>query len=327
MNAPKVSILVPIYNVEPYLKRCVDSVLNQSFVDWEMILVDDGSPDRCPAICDVYSARDSRIKVIHKANGGLISARKAGFEAATSEWIMFLDSDDWLTHDALELLYSHICDDVDLIRGGTIFNDSNGNILPEDHYTFEDGEINDNRIFMQRMFSQEIAPYLWGALYRRSLFTSRIFDVGINACVSFGEDWLTNLLAGVNVRKACYFTHKVYNYFRNSNSIVHSFVISPFYQKRIYVVLEKEGIIGRYNLEKTSKKQYSEFLVNCLFIPELTIGYKSYADIRNTVDVTSLERKKRLFYNHKYLYWWYAKFYKLAFKYFRLKGKTRRILM
>ena len=95
MENPKVSILVPIYNVEKYLPRCIESVLSQDFRDYELILVDDGSPDQCPQICDEYAKKDSRIKVVHKQNGGLVSARLAGFMEARGEYLVFLDSDDY----------------------------------------------------------------------------------------------------------------------------------------------------------------------------------------------------------------------------------------
>ncbi len=101
----KISIIVPIYKVEPYLRQCVDSVLNQSWRDFELILVDDGSPDKCPQICDEYAAMDARVKVIHKANGGSSDARNAGIRAASGEYGLFLDSDDfWNAPDALEHL-------------------------------------------------------------------------------------------------------------------------------------------------------------------------------------------------------------------------------
>ena len=84
-----ISVLVPVYKVEPYLRRCIDSVLEQDFQDWELILVDDGSPDNCPAICDEYAERDKRIRVIHKPNGGLVSARLAGFQNARGTYLVF----------------------------------------------------------------------------------------------------------------------------------------------------------------------------------------------------------------------------------------------
>ena len=91
---PLISVIVPVYKVEPYLRRCVDSIIAQTFTDFELILVDDGSPDNCGAMCDEYAAKDSRIHVIHKENGGLSSARNAGMESASGEYVLFLDGDD-----------------------------------------------------------------------------------------------------------------------------------------------------------------------------------------------------------------------------------------
>jgi len=106
---PAISIIVPVYKVEAYLARCVDSILDQSFRDFELILVDDGSPDNCGAICEEYARKDSRIHVIHQENGGLSAARNAGidwaFENSNSQWLTFVDSDDWLHREYLNVLY------------------------------------------------------------------------------------------------------------------------------------------------------------------------------------------------------------------------------
>ena len=99
-----ISVIVPVYKVEPYLDRCVKSVVDQTFSDLEIILVDDGSPDNCPAMCDAWAARDSRVRVIHKPNGGLSDARNTGMAAATGEYISFVDSDDWIAAEMLERL-------------------------------------------------------------------------------------------------------------------------------------------------------------------------------------------------------------------------------
>ncbi len=101
----KVSVVVPVYNVEKYLERCIESIRNQTLEDIEIILVDDGSPDNCPKICDGFAEKDSRIKVIHKKNGGLSSARNAGIYAATGEYIGYIDSDDYAEPDMFEILY------------------------------------------------------------------------------------------------------------------------------------------------------------------------------------------------------------------------------
>ena len=105
MQSPKITFIAPVYGVEKYLNQCLDSILNQTFTDWECLLVDDGSPDNSGAICDEYAARDSRFRVIHKANGGVSAARNDGFAQARGEYTYFVDSDDWLELDAAELLY------------------------------------------------------------------------------------------------------------------------------------------------------------------------------------------------------------------------------
>lgn len=108
MSKPVISVVVPVYKVEPYLSRCVDSILGQTFPDLEVILVDDGSPDNCGAICDAYAQKDGRVRVIHKQNGGLSSARNAGIEQARGEYLAFADSDDWLDADMYEILYREL---------------------------------------------------------------------------------------------------------------------------------------------------------------------------------------------------------------------------
>ncbi len=104
----KISVIVPVYKVEKYIHKCVDSILNQTFSEIEVILVDDGTPDRCGEICDMYAQQDSRVKVIHKENGGLSDARNAGMPYATGEYLIFIDSDDYIELDILgrHLFYS-----------------------------------------------------------------------------------------------------------------------------------------------------------------------------------------------------------------------------
>jgi glycosyltransferase involved in cell wall biosynthesis len=113
----KISVVVPIYNIESYLPDCIDSLINQTFKNIEIILVDDGSPDNCGKICDDYASRDERIRVIHKVNGGPVSARNAGYEASTGNWITYLDGDDWLDLKLCEVLAGYVIriEDVDVI--------------------------------------------------------------------------------------------------------------------------------------------------------------------------------------------------------------------
>lgn len=115
---PKVSIIVPVYKTEQYIHRCVDSILSQTFSDIEVILVDDGSPDRCPEICDEYKSKDSRIQVIHQKNGGVSSARNAGLKICSGEYLLFIDSDDYISSDMIENLYLAIAKNYDIAISG-----------------------------------------------------------------------------------------------------------------------------------------------------------------------------------------------------------------
>lgn len=130
------SIIIPIYKVEKYLRQCVDSVLAQSFTDFEVILVDDGSPDNCPAICDEYEEQDKRITVVHKPNGGLSDARNFGLDVAKGEFVLFLDSDDWWDHSGFLQQLNNIIDD----RNADIV------IFGMKKYYSNDGRIGDVRI-------------------------------------------------------------------------------------------------------------------------------------------------------------------------------------
>lgn len=122
MSDPKISIIIPVYNVEDYLHQCVDSVLAQTYRDFEVILVDDGSPDNCPRICDEYAQKDSRVHVIHQKNSGVSAARNNGMKHAKGEWITFVDSDDWVSDDFLEQF--HVDEDnADLIIQGLEYYD------------------------------------------------------------------------------------------------------------------------------------------------------------------------------------------------------------
>ena len=123
MSSPKISIIIPVYNVEDYLSMCIESVIAQTYKDWELILVDDGSPDNSGSICDEYASRDPRIRVIHKKNAGVSAARNTGIEAANGEWISFIDSDDWVDTDYLEK-FELDKDDADLIIQGLEYYDN-----------------------------------------------------------------------------------------------------------------------------------------------------------------------------------------------------------
>lgn len=139
MSNPKISVIIPVYNAEATLRRCVDSVLSQTFTDFECLLINDGSKDKSGEICDEYAARDSRIGVFHKENGGVSSARNVGLDNATGEWIAFVDSDDWAGEKYLESFSEYL--DADLIISG--FQSVNKNEIVADRESeYIDGGLN-----------------------------------------------------------------------------------------------------------------------------------------------------------------------------------------
>lgn len=149
-----ISVIIPIYKAEDSLKKCVDSVLNQTYTNLEIILVDDGSPDKCPQMCDEYARTDERVKVIHKLNGGVCDARNAGMNAAKGEWFTFAESDDYLTPDACEVLYNEtVADSVDFVLGAYYKESSKGRTVK--HLFFQDkivfDEIETRNILMKKV--------------------------------------------------------------------------------------------------------------------------------------------------------------------------------
>ena len=170
----EISIVVPVYNVEKYLQECIDSIMAQSFTNFELILVDDGSGDRSGEICDIYSQKDARVKVIHKSNGGLSSARNAGIHIAKGEYIGFVDSDDCIEKEMFAELYKAVRkyqSDIAVCSFAQI--DENGR--RGEHFSDFDTEMILSRMQAQEKYFQGYAQSMiytvaWNKLYRRSLF-------------------------------------------------------------------------------------------------------------------------------------------------------------
>lgn len=180
---PKISVIIPVYKVENYLHRCVDSILAQSFTDFELILIDDGSPDRCGVICDEYAAKDSRILVFHKPNGGVSSARNLGLDNASGEWIAFIDSDDYVAVDYLSELVAYTkLKNVDfVVTLNTISNHTKDNHIVLRHDELE--------LFSKYKFQNYGQP--WGKLYSNNILK----DIGLrfNPNVHLMEDLMFTL--------------------------------------------------------------------------------------------------------------------------------------
>ena len=173
---PKISVIVPIYNVEQYLDQCVQSILNQYYSHLEIILVDDGSEDRCPQMCDDWASKDPRIIVIHKNNGGLSDARNAGLDICTGDYIAFVDSDDWINLGMFLLMMQAIeQEEADLCACGIIscYQDREVRWGNKEYLT------GNSEVMLDRLYSDSVFPVCsWNKLYRRELWTGLRFPVG-----------------------------------------------------------------------------------------------------------------------------------------------------
>lgn len=175
---PLISVIIPVYKVENYLCRCVDSVLAQTYGNTEIILVDDGSPDNCPRICDEYAAKDSRIKVIHQKNGGLSSARNTGIRNAQGKLIAFVDSDDYVFEDFLQFMYGLICQyDADIASCGALEVYPSGKTAPQCNDTAV--HVMDSRQALERMcYNDGFYVTAWDKLFKAELFDGIEFIEG-----------------------------------------------------------------------------------------------------------------------------------------------------
>ena len=182
-NKPLVSVVVPIYRIERYIGICIESLIRQTYQNIEIILVDDGSDDRCPAICDLYAKKDPRIKVIHKNNGGLVSARKTGVEQSKGEYIGYVDGDDWVAPGFIErMLNDALENDADVVCAGFTRDLYEQSVLIYNKYpvgVYRDGQLLDLK---KKMFSDGkfyfpgITTYVWNKLFKRNV----VYDVQIN---------------------------------------------------------------------------------------------------------------------------------------------------
>lgn len=179
MADEKVSVIVPVYNVEKYLRRCLDSIINQTYQNLEIILVDDGSPDNCGAICDEYAVKDQRVRVIHQENGGLSAARNAGLDCISGEYIVFVDSDDWISEIMIEsLLERCLAENADLAICDVAVYDNEKGVKPHES-PITDATLSQAEL-VQKMTENQAWHYIIACnkLYRRDIFLTLRFPNG-----------------------------------------------------------------------------------------------------------------------------------------------------
>lgn len=332
MGKKSISIIVPVYNVEQYLSRCIESVLSQDFTDYELILVDDGSTDRSGKICDNFFYKyPDRIMVFHKENGGHNSARLLGFNKSSGKYIMFLDSDDYLQRNALTILYNKIEEKYDVVKGiNNRFSNDDNYIIEK--YLYLNKPIEGSHSYLISLLKYEIPPYLWGGIYKKELFTTDMFDKV--STLSIGEDWVMNLLIWRKVTKYYITEDVVYSYYINPKSIMQSKVMSLSYIKKMFLIIEDALSLNDNETISIIRIAKISAFIKTLFSPEIKWNDSVYFEIINNLSnnyikkslKNQIDKKFLLFINNKFIYRVYSYIYKHLYKIIKLKGKKRIII-
>ncbi|MBQ7890380.1 MAG: glycosyltransferase [Erysipelotrichaceae bacterium] len=247
-----ISVIIPVYKVEEYLERCLDSVINNTYKDLEIICVDDGSPDRCPLILERYANIDNRIKVIHKNNGGLSSARNAGMDIMTGDYVAFIDSDDWIHPLYFELLMNNLMEkaaDLVICDYQRVYENKN-----PDKYD----DIRTKKISIEDILSEhKLKGYVWGKLYKKELLNGNQFS----ECTKV-EDAFFNIAIYSNHPhlNAVYIDVPLYYYFVRQGSLITKFNGTEL----IELASSYEQLIHRFDNLNVQKLLCTEILKRCL---------------------------------------------------------------
>ena len=273
-TTPKISVIVPVYNAEKYLHRCIDSILSQTFTDFELLLINDGSKDSSGAICDEYAAKDNRVRVFHKENCGVSSARNLGIVNSIAEFVVLIDSDDWFALDTLEVLLKEQKKyDADCVVFG--FNQTSGNIwAPNEDKVYDTlSELKNNFVYH---LNTELLSSSVNKLYKKKLIKQH-YPVGM----AFGEDLLFSLdyleqCKCISFITAPLYQHEVYN----NTSLTHTFNMRRFVDIEII-----QNRIIEFAIDKNNKSLNRKYLADCIRIIRSFLSLDiSISEKRNKLD-------------------------------------------
>lgn len=264
-----VTIIVPGFNIENYVRRCLESISNQSYKNLEIVLVNDGSTDETGKIFDDYAKKDERIRVLHKSNGGVSSARNLGLQQATGDYVLFVDGDDWLEKNAIEMLVDVVKlydNDVVLFEYCVDYVDGKKNVClhPELH----------GSMTVQQAIENTIAPinrFVWSKLYKRSILRGVYFDETIH----LGEDTLFACEAMINGESAYFIAKPLYHYVQSANSATRK----KYFDKRMLT-----GKDAYYKLVRICRKYYPK---------SEDIAIRNYIEILMTIIMDMYKEPKR----------------------------------
>ena len=295
MRLGKISIIVPIYNVQQFLNQCIESIVKQTYSNLEIILVDDGSPDGCSILCDEWEKSDQRIIVIHKKNGGLSDARNAGIKVATGDYIAFVDGDDFIELDMYKLLIMAINENnADIAVCGRYIYYNSTNKVPK-YVTSNVCVMSNSDAIHEFLVGKILEEAAWDKLYRRELFDNVLFPID-----EINEDLVVIPYILHNANKIVHVGVPLYNYRRNQESISKS-----MYNKKKNIVFDHLNTI-----ENFIENQYPEFLSDV----KLLRGRYAFSTLKGMVI------DKNTMFNYKSEYQEYLKMLRFVYKDMLFKG-------
>lgn len=266
-----VSVIVPIYKVENYLDKCIESIVNQTYQNIEIILVDDGSPDKCPEICDKWAQKDSRIKVVHKPNGGLSDARNAGMKTILGEYVAFIDSDDYISDCFIEKLYcTMIQEDSDIVECDVVrFKENENPKVSSSDVVVE--SFNTEKGLALLISDNKFHQHVWNKLYRSSVVSSVHFEKG-----KLNEDEFWTYQVFGNAKKVTKINVPMYYYLQRGGSIM-----GKSYNIKRLDALEAKSLRQKY-IEENFPMLVSHAKVNlfgsCIFACQSVMKFMSGED-------------------------------------------------
>lgn len=288
LGGKMVSIIVPVYKVEEYLPRCIDSLINQTYKDIEIILVDDGSPDNCPKICDEYAQKDNRIKVIHKQNEGVSKARNCAIQEAKGEYLLFVDSDDWVDENYVKNLYCALVS-TGSDMSACLFCKTDG--LKNRACFDETVEIVEDKKLYYALTEENYAGYAWNKMYKTSIIKENKIEFDLD--IALGEDSVFTAKYLSLITKVAFIRQDLYYYFFRRGSVTNS---AKFGIKHTTILKSREKVLSILEKEKSDYYDLclASYLDHLAKSKYFFMGKEEYQEQLKEIDKKIKENKKRI---------------------------------
>lgn len=304
-QTPLISVIVPVYKVEKYLDKCIQSIVEQTYRNLEIILVEDESPDRCSEMCDQWEIEDSRIIVIHQHNGGGGKARNRAMDCAKGEYIAFVDSDDYISPNMFETLYSFFSTDIDIVECDYCMVENDSEKFSDQTIDSRAKKFSVDEAMRENIEGHWFQQVIWNKLYRRNV----IGDIRFPEGKLIDDEFWTYKVIG-NARNLIHVEKVLYAYRQQSQSVMHI----SFSLRRLQGIEAHEGKLEyiTHNFPELRFAEHKKLWFSCLYMGQMALKYLDKAECREAIKCIRLTLKKYPFskeelnyLNFRYKIWWY----------------------